>query len=132
MSGRVPAFITDERLKLCWGQIAQIRELVPQGYLRLSKDDSHEFDEHPLQYAVPLFTFALRLACFYREPNPISRQLAAFMVEKLAASIALWVDGGQPSLPAGACCDTSGEESSLVRRTAGHRATKGPTSQTQL
>ena len=79
---------------MCWEQIAQIRGLVPQAYLRFGKDSFHPFDAHPLQYALPLFTFALRLACFYREPNPMARKLAARMVERLAGSIAVWVNDG--------------------------------------
>ena len=68
-AGGRSAFLTYERLKMCWDQVAQIGDLVRQAYVRPTKADLSEVDAHPMQYAVPLFTFALRLACFYREPN---------------------------------------------------------------
>ena len=86
----MPPFLTDERLRLCWEHVAHIRSLLPQAYLKLDKGQHHDFDAHPMQYAVPLLTLALRLACFYREPNPMARKLAARMTGRLAEYIKCW------------------------------------------
>ena len=73
----VPAFLTKERLRLCWEHVSQIRGLLPQSYCRPHAHDRHPFDNHPLQDGVPLFYFTLKMRFQYREPNPWSRRLAS-------------------------------------------------------
>ena len=89
-----PPFITKERLRLCWEQVTQIRGLLPHAYCRPHKTDVHGYDSHPMQYAAPLFHFALKMAFQYREPNPWSRRLAAYALEKLAGYLCTWLKGG--------------------------------------
>ena len=94
-----PPFVTKERLRLCWDQVAQIRGLLPALYCRLSPNDSHPYDSHPIQYAVPLFYFALKMVTQYREPNPYSRRLAAHALERLSGYILQWLEGGDIDRP---------------------------------
>ena len=95
----VPAFLTKERLRLCWEHVSQIRGLLPQSYCRPHAHDRHPFDNHPLQYGVALFYFTLKMCFQYREPNPWSRRLAAYALEKLAGYLCTWLKGEavQPS-----------------------------------
>ena len=89
----VPRFLTKERLRLCWEHVSQIRALLPQSYCRPHATDRHAFDAHPMQYGVALFYFTLKMRFQYREPNPYSRRLAAFALEKLAGYIVRWLQG---------------------------------------
>ena len=52
-----------------------------------------------MQYGVALFYFTLKMCFQYREPNPWSRRLAAYALEKLAGYLCTWLKGGavQPS-----------------------------------
>ena len=86
-------------LRLCWEQVLQIRGLLPQSYCRPHAHDRHPFDAHPMQYGVALFYFTLKMCFQYREPNPWSRRLAAYALEKLAGYLCTWLKGGavQPS-----------------------------------
>ena len=95
----VPAFLTKERLRLCWEHVSQIRGLLPQSYCRPHAQDRHPFDAHPMQYGVALFYFTLKMRFQYREPNPWSRRLAAYALEQLAGYLCTWLKGGavQPS-----------------------------------
>ena len=94
-------FLSNERLKLCWDQVAQIRSLLPNTYCRPHKAQPHPHDSHPIQYALALFHFTLKMAFQYREPTPYSRRLATYALERLATSILRWMDGGPiESIPA--------------------------------
>eukprot|EP00965_Chrysotila_dentata_P116519 3851303-Pleurochrysis_carterae.AAC.2 len=100
----VPPFITKERLRLCWEQVSQIRSLLPQFYCRPHKGDHHPFDDHPMQYGVPLLFFTLKMALQYVEPNPASRRLAYHALEKLSRYLITWLSGADvpPPPPAAA------------------------------
>jgi hypothetical protein len=95
-----PSFVTKERLRLCWEQVVQIRELLTRSYCRPHSGDVHQYDAHPMQYAVALFHFALKTVTQYREPNPYSRRLAAHAVERLAGYVEAWVRGQEVERPA--------------------------------
>ena len=94
-----PSFVTKERLRVCWDQIVQIRGLLTQTYCRPQKADAHAYDSHPIQYAVALFHFALKMVTQYREPNPYSRRLAAHAIERLSVYVCSWLDGKEVERP---------------------------------
>ena len=93
MQRACPRFLTKERLRMLWEQVTQIRGLLPQAYCQPHKADTHTYDSHPMQYAVALLHFTLKMATQYREPNPYSRRLAAHAIEVLASYLAAWMDG---------------------------------------
>ena len=88
-----PPFLKKERLRLCWEHVLQIRGLLPQSSCRPHKSDTHPYDSHPMQYAVALFHFTLKMATQYREPNPYSRRLASFSLGRLARYLTRWLQG---------------------------------------